>query len=843
MDQLNKKSQPELIVDSIDATLTVKNQVCPSCNLELPGSVEVCPQDGTQLSAQPAAGMLLAGKYEFISTIGKGGMGVIYKARQPILDKIVAIKMLHAHLMTPESLIRFQQEGKAISTLSHPGVVTVHDFGLTDKDQPYMVMDYVEGKILSTVLSEQGSLDLDRTMHLFLEICDVISHAHKNGILHRDLKPSNIMLIDEGTTKESVKILDFGIAKLMSDDGTGRVTRTGEALGSPLYMSPEQALGKPTDQSSDLYAIGCVMFECLTGSPPFVGSSIMDIMLKHINDAPPKLKESSLGKDFPAEIESVVRKLLSKNQKDRYQSADELSFDLLALQKGEAPKVIVLPQSYGVEDTSGRATTIKLIVLSVAIIVIGIVITSALVKHLFARPAPKVAGSSDITMNIDTFNMAGEAPVRGYMSRQLKKDPHKFVGQSWPITDEDLKFIFQQPYALHVHDLILSDSKVTTKGLQYISHLPLDNIELNHLPITDFSELGKIGALESISIEDTPADDQAMKAISRISGLKRLKIKGTGVTDAGFLLLSNCKKLQKVYITETSITANGVKALRKVLPAVEIYDETLSKECYQMRQKATHLAENGQFESAAELDKKICDYTSLHLPNTDLHYIKSHFLAAQHLRLAGKPRQSKAYAQKSVEAIDSLHGRHRTLVLSSLQELGVAQLMLGETDNARATFERAINVAGKFSTLDKDTQLHLADCHNKLGDIAAGQNRFTDATRELNEALHIYDRLIGPSNYESGMIYFHLGENLIRQRKFEGSLVEYGRALKIFEKLGMDDRRETAATIMHMGEALASSNKIDEAAIYFKRSQKIFQALKDQVAVGDIKRRLSELGQ
>lgn len=241
----------------------------------------------TELESGPTPELTVAPKlprtYEFIGEIGSGGMGVIYKAWHSSLKKNVAIKILHQ--VNQQTVMRFQREAQAASTLRHDNVIAVLDFGATDEGQPYMVMDFVEGKPLSDLINQRGALPVDSALNIFKQICSGIGHAHGKGVVHRDLKPSNVMLSDPDKWNPHVHIVDFGIAKVLGPEETeaGKLTQTGDVFGSPLYMSPEQCFGKKVDFRSDIYSIGCIMFEVLTGKPPFMGETIMDTMLKQMN--------------------------------------------------------------------------------------------------------------------------------------------------------------------------------------------------------------------------------------------------------------------------------------------------------------------------------------------------------------------------------------------------------------------------------------------------------------------------------------------------------------------------------------------------------------------------------
>lgn len=282
---------------------------------------------------QNVLGTIIGGKYKVIEIIGSGGMSEVFKAIDVSTKRTVALKLLRPKYMTnPESVSRFQLEAKAASRLDHKNIVHVYEFGMTEQGQHYLAMEHVSGKSLSNLVKDSGRLAIARTWQILLQTCDALTQAHDKGVIHRDLKPSNIMILDDGT----IKIVDFGIAKVLSKDDTAPIalTQTGDIFGSPPYMSPEQGLGREIDTRSDLYSLGCVMYECLTGSPPFIGETALETLIKHQTEAPISLEAACFGTDFPPEIEKIVAKLLEKLPKRRYQTAGDLKIDLLDYEQG-----------------------------------------------------------------------------------------------------------------------------------------------------------------------------------------------------------------------------------------------------------------------------------------------------------------------------------------------------------------------------------------------------------------------------------------------------------------------------------------------------------------------------
>ena len=292
-------------------------------------------------------GSMLGDSYQIVSLIGRGGMGTVYRVHQVLLGKDFALKVLDLHQRSDVALRRFHQEARTASQLQHANLVEVHDFGMFADDQPYLIMDFVEGQTLSQVLKSKGALPVDYVVNLAIQICLGLKYAHEKGVVHRDIKPANIMLVhpDSEVTEGTVKIVDFGIAKLIETEAgeIQTLTKTGEIFGSPIYMSPEQCRGTTVDRRSDIYSLGCVMFECLTGSPPFFGDSAMSTMLKRLSEPPVSLKEGSLGREFPQALENIVRKMLALEPDDRYQELGKVAEDLIALKRPDDNATVTMP--------------------------------------------------------------------------------------------------------------------------------------------------------------------------------------------------------------------------------------------------------------------------------------------------------------------------------------------------------------------------------------------------------------------------------------------------------------------------------------------------------------------
>ncbi len=289
--------------------------------------------------AEPTAPRILGGRYELDEVLGYGGMAEVYHGRDVRLGRDVAVKVLRSDLSRdPTFQARFRREAQSAASLNHPMIVSVYDTGQDDDDNPplpYIVMEYVEGPTLRDLLhNEGGRLTPDRALEIVADVCAALEYSHRAGIVHRDIKPGNVMLARDGT----VKVMDFGIARAMAAS-SATVTQTAAVMGTAQYLSPEQAQGDAVDARSDVYSTGCLLYELLTGVPPFTGDSAVALAYQHVReDAPPP---SEVDPDLSPDIDAVVLKALAKNPDNRYQDAGEMRADLLRAIAGE--RVLATP--------------------------------------------------------------------------------------------------------------------------------------------------------------------------------------------------------------------------------------------------------------------------------------------------------------------------------------------------------------------------------------------------------------------------------------------------------------------------------------------------------------------
>lgn len=389
-------------------------------------------------------GQKINNRYEIIKSIGEGGMANVYLAYDTILDRNVAIKVLRGDLANDEKFVRrFQREALSASSLSHPNIVAMYDVG-EDDGLYYIVMEYVDGKTLKQLLKKRGNLTLSETIDIMLQLTDGMAHAHDSYIVHRDLKPQNIMIEDDG----QIKITDFGIAMALNST---QLTQTNSVMGSVHYLPPEQAAGKGTTIKSDIYSMGIIFYELLTGELPFKGDSAVEIALKQMKEPLPDVHK--LNNDIPQSIENIILKATAKNPKNRYDDVKSMHNDLLTALNddriNEEPYVYPYPENEVDETTKimkpitdenkGIATPItdekvkKSNKLVIALSIIAGVIILALISVFFIIPAVteekdvKVPDVSELTVSkakdkLEDAGLIVNSKIEEVSSEKIKKN-------------------------------------------------------------------------------------------------------------------------------------------------------------------------------------------------------------------------------------------------------------------------------------------------------------------------------------------------------------------------------------------------------------------------------------
>lgn len=539
----------------------------------------------------------LEGRYSDLSSLGKGGMGQVLKAYDTTLAKWVAIKLLHGVSDNQEQVVRFQNEAKAASKLKHPNIVTVMDFGKSPEDQLYLVMEMVEGRSLSLHLEEMGRLPVPEALKLCISICDGLEHAHAQGIVHRDLKPSNIVISESG----SPKIVDFGIAKLPSEEDDQELTKTGVIMGSPLYMSPEQARGDLIDHRSDLYSVGCILFRMLTGRPPFEKSNAMETMFSQMEDVPPKLSDLIDVNGFPFELEHAVERLLSKDRNERYGSAAELKYKLIDIEleldqdkddSGEhglkekqtedrkSASFILNDDDLLTSSEQKGMSGLQVAVLSMlglmACFAIVFGINFMLDKGLDSSKRVKLDTSTQVkdeTEILDepriskrtcTIRLYDEAQLKSYRKRFNHPEITSFAFEKCQIGDALKDYVSLNPHVLSFKSCDITDSSLIylrqMKDLNYVGFDSADKITRK-----GYENLLYLPRLKSLAFKNMDASKIDLAVLKKLKNITFISLLGTNNTSDQFWeVLASYPELGVVRLGEISYDTYDFSKLKKL---------------------------------------------------------------------------------------------------------------------------------------------------------------------------------------------------------------------------------------------------------------------------------------
>jgi serine/threonine protein kinase/tetratricopeptide (TPR) repeat protein len=566
-------------------------------------------------------GQFVFGKFEILAQLGAGNMGQVYKVRDTNLDKELALKVLHAHARDEKDLVRFQNEAKTSSRLAHRCIATVYDFGLSEDGSPYLAIEFIEGMTLEALLS-RGRLALLEFLSIFSDVAEALDCAHRNGIVHRDIKPGNIMLVRQADGLYLTKVVDFGIAKKVdaTDSGAQQQT-TGSLMGTPRYMSPEQCRGGSATSRSDLYSLGCVMYEALAGEPPFVAANLMELLLMHQNAAPRPLQDL-VGEEIPASIFELIDALLSKSPDDRLESASEVQ-RILETEIGEIEKAATedsLKQRKANDDeksSEGNYPRLflrrdhndkRLIVGMIAVALLAVAILTYFVA--FRYPAEQVSESKISYEQSGAFEPMSSR-VLGDNGAEIvaKKADEEARKGRLAISADDIKSTdFEEwtgvrrtsddlgsrrkPTDADAADHEISVTRIKSEmdknasqfylvmheGLQdadmelFENYQPVQEIVASGLPLTDrgVQHFHELKNLKILNLQETNVTK--LSGLTGLDSIREINLEHSNVTDEALETVSKLKNLRTLKIRETAITTAGLKKLVDMpfLTAVQI---------------------------------------------------------------------------------------------------------------------------------------------------------------------------------------------------------------------------------------------------------------------------------
>ena len=499
---------------------------------------------------------LLSGRYELGETLGYGGMSEVHRGRDVRLGREVAVKVLRADLARdPQFQLRFRKEAQNAAKLNHPAIVAVYDTGETNTEHgplPYIVMEYVDGRTLRDIVKTEGPMPPRRAMEIMADVCAALDFSHRHQIIHRDVKPANIMITRTG----AVKVMDFGIARALGD-GQAAVTQTAAVIGTAQYLSPEQARGEAVDARSDVYATGCVLYELLTGDPPFTGDSPVAVAYQHVREDP--RPPSTVNPRIGPVLDAVVLKAMSKNPANRYQSAAEMRVELVRVLSGQRPNAPMVmaqerttmlggqtgptqvipggPQPAPLVDDDDRGRRRKIIIAVAVVVVAVLVLTGLTLAGVFNSNPPKVTVPNVVGQQVGPAeNALAEQGLKS--TRNLVPSKEEETGKvikTTPAADSQVDKgstvtldVGNGPATVQVPSLIdlspdQADAQLRQAGLTLAANQ-------QQQPVTDATKIGKIVAQNPLPLAAVPAGTQVQITV----GVAQSKVKVKNVVGDPF---------------------------------------------------------------------------------------------------------------------------------------------------------------------------------------------------------------------------------------------------------------------------------------------------------------------
>lgn len=516
-------------------------------------------------------------RYVDLQLIGQGGGGKVYRALDQKLNKEVALKVLRTSVSSRD-IVRFQQEAKILSRLDNQFIVRVLDFEHSDDDEFYIVMEFVDGSMIDNLLKKSGPFPLEDSIRYAVQLCSALQHAHAQGVVHRDLKPSNVM-VDQ---QKNVRILDFGIAKLLHDQ-FDTLTRTNAAIGTPLYMSPEQVRAENADERTDIYGLGLLLYMMLTGRTPFDSDQMIVSFQQRLNDEPPPHLRLYVGETETAHaLNDIVRKALKSDPDLRYQSMDEFREALVALISEAEVRHIT---AHGTSAAIPRKKAIAFLAASLFLTALSLGFFYNMSRkdatERFLGKAPKVdVSEAKNPFREGDFKGAVNPLPKGFHPEKQDNKLADYWFADNNLSDARLKEVLNKNEDVTL--ISLHGAKhITTDGIRYITHLSrITGLDLSETKVTDelLEEVGRMPNLVWLKLASTGITDLGIKKLQPLgTRLQRLDIDACKkVTDVGFQsILQNHPNLNFLDIGDTSISPDSVRQVRKLTKLTSLWVASL----------------------------------------------------------------------------------------------------------------------------------------------------------------------------------------------------------------------------------------------------------------------------
>jgi serine/threonine protein kinase/tetratricopeptide (TPR) repeat protein len=768
--------------------------------------------------------------YRIIEKIGEGGMGVVYLAEDTHLARRVAIKFLSS--LDHHYRARFLREARAVSALSHANIAAVYDYGETDDGQPYIVMELVRGQTLGQLLEDE-SLTLARSVQIVSSIAEALGEAHHQGIVHRDVKPSNVVITERG----QVKVLDFGLVKQIFESASkdpdagaqtlfSTQTRSDVIVGTPLYLSPEQATGKPVDGRSDLFALGALLYECIAGRSAFSGSSVIEIGAQVIHVEPPPPSRSNPR--ISSELDRITMKALAKKPEGRYQSAEEMLGDLrpvlATLSSDNHSTRSLSPRS---TPSSGSVPTSALITLTETLrrprLSLGTFIMAILAISLagwaiarFWKPAPYVP----LPAALDWYNRGTEAMRNGAflqatlaLKQAIRSDDkfalaHARLAEAWTELDYSDE---AKNEMLRVAELVPDRSKLPRVDALYL--------EAIHAAVTgDFpNSLKAYREIVRLSPKDPHAYFDLGRAYEKNDDTKKAIESYIEATNRSPQLAAAFLRVGILYgrqldLASASANFQQAETLYQALGSIEGQAEVFYERGFLLNKLGKVAEAREQLQRSLALAQTA--------PN-QYQQVKALLKLGDVASDAGEPAQAQQYMQEAINlaranGIDNLTKR-------GLVDLGNIFLVGGNYPEARKHYEQSLELAQK----QKDSR-NAARALLSLGSLAERQSNPDDAVKHVEQALPFY-RQAGYRK-EMSQAFALLARAKVQKGEYESALKAFEEQLKLAQQL--DDQSQAGTVLRDLGFVFTTLARYPEALIHIDQSYSIAKSLGNQKDIG-----------
>jgi serine/threonine protein kinase/lipopolysaccharide biosynthesis regulator YciM len=754
--------------------------------------------------------------YRILSKIGEGGMGTVYVAEDTLLGRRVAVKSLKVPSAQAQKSFhtRFLREARAASRLNHPHIATIHDYGETDDGQPYLVMELIEGHSLNEILS-QNTLAPDRALTIIKQVAEAIAEAHHHGIVHRDIKPSNVAL----NQRNEVKVLDFGLAKQIEPSGletqrfgetpelTATKTLEGVVVGTPAYLSPEQALGNPVDKRSDIFSIGSLLYECLTGKPAVSGRSLAEIFAQVIRDDP--VPPSQVNPRVPAALDRITLKALAKKPEARYQTVDELLADL----KGIDATLEERPPKSSKSITAQLQASLPRLSLKHGTIILAVGLLIALSALWLAT---RRGTSAEPSAEARQLYLAGAAALRngnhikaGNLFEQAIKADNQFplaharLAEVWSDLDYEEKATNEM---LRVGELAPNLSSLPPTDMLYVQAITA-TVRRNYQ--------GAVDKFEEI-VRQQPEDQKTFayfdlgRAYERIRNVDRATSSFETVVQRDSQAAAAYMRLGVLYGRRQK-DAQAVAAFEK---AQALYDaqgnvEGTAEVCYQ---RGAYLNLGDKLPQAQEQLQRALDL-SINAGNKP-QQIKILLQLGGVYYSTGDTLRAEQYATRAVELAGS--EQLDNLTTNGLIDIGNTLFLRGEYGEAQKRFEQALQIARANKGRKGEARALLS-----LGSLSVQQADSAKALSYLEPALAFYRQ--GSFQRETSQALLLFGYANEQQGNNEAALESFNEQLKLAKQA--NDMAQVAHTNAAIGLLLAHQERFTEALSYFDQSYKLNQTL------------------